>query len=86
VHEGNRPSSLVLFSRLDPATLGALIALYEHKVFTQSVLWGINAFDQWGVELGKKMAEAIAPLVAGRGVAESASLRATLEELARLRG
>ncbi len=56
MHEGNRPSSLLLFQRLDPATLGALIALYEHKVFTQSVVWGINAFDQWGVELGKKLA------------------------------
>ncbi len=67
VHAGNRPSSLLLFRRLDPATLGALIALYEHKVFTQSVVWGINAFDQWGVELGKKLAERIAPLVTGRG-------------------
>jgi glucose-6-phosphate isomerase len=85
VHEGNRPSSLLLFRQLDPATLGALIALYEHKVFTQSVVWGINAFDQWGVELGKRMAGAIAPLLAGHGVAGSASLRATLEGLARLR-
>ena len=56
VHPGSRPSSLVLFRRLDPATLGRLIALHEHRVFTQSVLWGINAFDQWGVELGKKLA------------------------------
>jgi glucose-6-phosphate isomerase len=86
VHEGNRPSSLLLFRRLDPATLGALIALYEHKVFTQSVVWGINAFDQWGVELGKKLAGTIAPLLAGQGIAESVSLRATLEQLARLRG
>jgi len=86
VHEGGRPSSLVLFRQLDPATLGALIAMYEHKVFTQSVLWGINAFDQWGVELGKKLAEVIAPLVVGNGRAQSLSLRATLEELARLRG
>jgi glucose-6-phosphate isomerase len=86
VHEGNRPANLLLFCRLDPATLGALIALYEHKVFTQSVVWGINAFDQWGVELGKKLAATIAPLVAGQGVAESASLRATLLQLARLRG
>jgi glucose-6-phosphate isomerase len=86
VHEGNRPSSLLLFRCLDPPTLGALIALYEHKVFTQSVVWGINAFDQWGVELGKKLAGTIAPLVAGQGVAESVSLRATLEQLARLRG
>jgi len=86
VHTGNRPSSLVLFRRLDPASLGALIALYEHKVFTQSIVWGINAFDQWGVELGKKLAERIAPLVTGKGVADSASLRATLARLARLRG
>jgi glucose-6-phosphate isomerase len=56
VHPGSRASSLVLFPRLDPATLGRLIALHEHRVFTQSVIWGINAFDQWGVELGKKLA------------------------------
>jgi glucose-6-phosphate isomerase len=86
VHEGNRPSSLVLFRRLDPATLGALIALYEHKVFTQSVVWGINAFDQWGVELGKKLAGTIAPLLAGQGTAQGVSLRSALEQLARLRG
>ena len=65
VHEGNRPGSLLTFRKLDPSTLGALIALYEHKVYAQSVVWGINAFDQWGVELGKKLAEAIAPLVRG---------------------
>jgi Glucose-6-phosphate isomerase len=63
VHPGGRPSSIVLFPRLDPATLGRLIALYEHKVFTQSVVWGINAFDQWGVELGKKLADQLAPAV-----------------------
>lgn len=63
IHPGNRPSSIVLFPRLGPKTLGRLIALYEHKVFTQSVIWGINAFDQWGVELGKKLAETLAPAV-----------------------
>ena len=63
IHQGNRPSTLVMFPRLDPATLGRLIALYEHKVFVQSVVWGINAFDQWGVELGKKLTEGIAPLI-----------------------
>ena len=63
VHPGNRPSSIVLFPRLGPKTLGRLIALYEHKVFTQSVIWDINAFDQWGVELGKKLAESLAPAV-----------------------
>src|SRR5690606_24632169 len=81
VHEGNRPSSLEIFPRIEPAALGALIAMYEHKVFTQSVVWGINAFDQWGVELGKKMASSIAPLVSGHGTAESVSLRETLEIL-----
>jgi glucose-6-phosphate isomerase len=63
VHPGNRPSSIILFPRLGPKTLGRLIALYEHKVFTQSVIWNINAFDQWGVELGKKLVESVAPLV-----------------------
>ncbi len=63
VHPGNRPSSIVLFQRLDPATLGRLIALYEHKVFVQSVLWDINPFDQWGVELGKKLADKLIPAV-----------------------
>jgi glucose-6-phosphate isomerase len=63
VHEGNRPSNIILFPRLGPRTLGKLIALYEHKVFVQSVVWGINAFDQWGVELGKKLAEGVAPQI-----------------------
>lgn len=63
LHPGNRPSSLLLFPRLGPRTLGKLIALYEHKVFVQSVIWGINAFDQWGVELGKKMADALVPVL-----------------------
>ena len=56
---GNRPSNTILMDALNPATLGALIALYEHKVFTQGVLWGVNSFDQWGVELGKVMARNI---------------------------
>jgi glucose-6-phosphate isomerase len=63
VHVGDRPSTLIIFSRLDPASLGKLVALYEHKVFTQGVIWGINSFDQWGVELGKKLAESLVPLV-----------------------
>jgi len=56
VHPGNRPSNIILFDKLTPRSLGALIALYEQKVFVQSVIWGINPFDQWGVELGKGMA------------------------------
>jgi glucose-6-phosphate isomerase len=65
VFEGNRPSNSILFRRLDPATLGKLIALYEHKIFTQGVLWDINSFDQWGVELGKQLAKVILPQLAG---------------------
>ncbi len=66
VHPGNRPSTLIFFEQLDPRTLGKLVALYEHKVYVQSVLWNINPFDQWGVELGKKMATAMAPAVTAR--------------------
>ncbi|MBM4373396.1 MAG: glucose-6-phosphate isomerase, partial [Deltaproteobacteria bacterium] len=58
---GNRPTTSILFRRLDPRTLGRLIALYEHKIFVQGILWNINSFDQWGVELGKKLAAAILP-------------------------
>ena len=61
VFEGNRPSNTILAERLLPATLGALIALYEHSVFTQGVIWGIDSFDQWGVELGKVLAQRLLP-------------------------
>ncbi len=61
VMEGNRPSNTILAERLDPETLGALVALYEHSVFTQGAVWGIDSFDQWGVELGKELAKAIIP-------------------------
>ena len=64
VMPGNRPSSVLLAERLTPATLGALVALYEHSVFTQAAIWGINPFDQWGVELGKELASRIAPELA----------------------
>ncbi len=57
ISPGSRPSTLIAFARLDPPTLGRLLALYEHKVFTQGVLWGINSFDQWGVEFGKRLTE-----------------------------
>jgi len=61
---GNRPSTVLLLDRLDPASLGALVAMYEHRVFCAGALWGINSFDQWGVELGKVLAKDIAPRLA----------------------
>ncbi len=61
VMEGNRPSSVILAERLTPHSLGALVALYEHSVFTQGAIWGIDSFDQWGVELGKQLAKQIIP-------------------------
>ena len=61
IFPGNRPTNTLLFDRLDPHTLGMLIALYEHKVFVQGVVWNINSFDQWGVELGKQLAGKILP-------------------------
>ncbi|MFZ1608676.1 MAG: glucose-6-phosphate isomerase [Rhodoferax sp.] len=65
VFDGNRPSNTILAERLTPATLGALIALYEHSVFTQGVIWGIDSFDQWGVELGKVLAQRVLPELDG---------------------
>jgi glucose-6-phosphate isomerase len=86
VHEGNRPSNLLLFRQLDPATLGRLIALYEHSVFVQSAVWGINAYDQWGVELGKKLCEHFLPFVRNPAApAAPASLMGALGFLARER-
>jgi glucose-6-phosphate isomerase len=67
VFEGNRPTSTILADRLTPAVLGSLVALYEHSVFTQGVIWGIDSFDQWGVELGKALAQRIAGELRGDG-------------------
>jgi glucose-6-phosphate isomerase len=61
---GNRPSTFFLLERLDPAALGALIALHEHRVFTSGAIWDINSFDQWGVELGKVLAKDLTPRLA----------------------
>ncbi|MDB6089433.1 MAG: pgi [Gammaproteobacteria bacterium] len=88
VHQGSRPNTICLFERLDPATLGSLIALYEHKVFTQGVIWGINSFDQWGVELGKKLAEQLIPAVQDPAAAHAvppavAKLLTSIHELRR---
>lgn len=67
VFPGNRPTNSILFKKLTPRTLGSLIAMYEHKIFVQGVVWGVNSFDQWGVELGKQLAKAILPELAGEG-------------------
>uniref|UniRef100_A0A3P8SSD3 Glucose-6-phosphate isomerase n=1 Tax=Amphiprion percula TaxID=161767 RepID=A0A3P8SSD3_AMPPE len=61
VFQGNRPTNSIIFKKLTPYTLGALIAMYEHKIFVQGVMWEINSFDQWGVELGKQLAKKIEP-------------------------
>ena len=65
VFTGNRPTNSILFPKLTPRTLGLLIALYEHKIFTQGIVWDINSFDQWGVELGKQLAKKILPELEG---------------------
>ena len=82
-HPGNQPSTTIVLPRLEPHSLGALLALYEHKVFVQGVVWGVNSFDQWGVELGKAMAQELAPALAG-GIAVAAD-SSTRELLARVR-
>ncbi len=82
---GNRPSNTLLVKRLDAFTLGMLIALYEHKVFVQGVIWDINSFDQWGVELGKEMATALAPALDGAAAATDASSAALIEAWRRMR-
>ena len=79
--DGNRPTNSIVVEQVAPRTLGALIALYEHKIFTQGIIWGINSFDQWGVELGKKLAGVIlGELTAGEaGDGHDASTRALLD-------
>ena len=67
VFSGNRPSITILYRKLDPRTLGRLIALYEHRVFVEGAICNINSFDQWGVELGKELATSLAPIVADFG-------------------
>ncbi len=71
IFPGNRPSNTLLFDKLDPHTLGMLIALYEHKVFVQGVIWNINSFDQWGVEFGKQLAGKLLPELQGKHLASS---------------
>jgi glucose-6-phosphate isomerase len=71
VFDGNRPTTTILYDRLTPFALGRLIALYEHKIFTQGIVWNINSFDQWGVELGKQLAKVILPELGAAGAASS---------------
>jgi len=89
VTEGNRPTNMILTERLDPATLGSLVALYEHSVFTQGAIWTIDSFDQWGVELGKVLAVRIIPEL-HRGIeptlGHDASTNALIGRYRRLRG
>ncbi len=80
-YPGNRPSTLLLLDALTPQSLGMLVALYEHSVYLQSVLWGINAFDQFGVELGKQVASRLLPAVRGEGEAEDPVTRALLAQI-----
>ncbi len=86
-HPGNRPSNTILFERLTPESLGQLIALYEHKVFVQGVIWGINSFDQFGVELGKRLADSVSGAVSGSAeyAGENGSTIGLLARIGRLK-
>ncbi len=89
VFEGNRPSSILLADRLTPEMLGRLVALYEHSVFTQGVIWNIDSFDQWGVELGKVLAKRIIPELESRspvGLAHDSSTNALIRRYRKMRG
>lgn len=84
---GNRPSNTLLYRKLDPETLGMLIALYEHKVFVEGAVWDINSFDQWGVELGKALATRLVPVVEGEAAADmlDSSTRGLVERFGALK-
>jgi glucose-6-phosphate isomerase len=68
---GNRPTTSILFPKVTPKTLGMLVAMYEHKIFTQGIVWDIHSFDQWGVELGKQLAKKIEPELEAKGEVKS---------------
>jgi len=87
VFAGNRPTTSILVKRIDPRTLGMLIALYEHKVFIQGIIWGINSFDQWGVELGKQLANTILPALKDDASTDDhdASTQGLIDHIKRLR-
>jgi glucose-6-phosphate isomerase len=80
-YAGGRPSTMILLDSLTPRSLGALLALYEHSVYLQAVMWGINPFDQFGVELGKQVANRLLPAVNGESEANDAVTRALLAEI-----
>jgi glucose-6-phosphate isomerase len=88
VFPGNRPTNSLLYRKLTPRTLGRLIALYEHKVFVQGVIWNVNSYDQWGVELGKQLAKAILPEIKAKGPVAShdASTNGLMNHCKALRG
>jgi glucose-6-phosphate isomerase len=85
VFEGNRPTNTLVVNALTPHTLGQLVALYEHKVFTQGTIWHINSFDQWGVELGKALANRIMPELEATGEPELQHDSSTNELIRRYR-
>jgi glucose-6-phosphate isomerase len=71
VFSGDRPTNSIMVQRINPATLGALVAMYEHKIFVQGIIWNINSYDQWGVELGKQLAKVILPELNGTSTVAS---------------
>jgi glucose-6-phosphate isomerase len=85
--EGNKPTTSILYPKLTPHMLGRLIALYEHKIFTQGIVWNINSFDQWGVELGKQLAKAILPQIGSEAPVEShdSSTNGLIDRINRMR-
>jgi len=86
VFTGNRPTNSILVKKITPRALGSLIAMYEHKIFTQGIVWNINSFDQWGVELGKQLAQRIVPeLESDAPVTHDSSTNALIRRYRRLR-
>ncbi|MBO6807028.1 MAG: glucose-6-phosphate isomerase [Thalassospira sp.] len=88
VFDGNKPSTMILYKQLDPFTLGRLVAMYEHKIFVQGIIWNVNSYDQWGVELGKQLAKELLPMVEGKEDAgtRDASTAGLIKRLHGLRG
>lgn len=84
-YPGSRPSTLLLFEKLDAVTLGKLVALYEHKVYVQGVVWDVNSFDQWGVQLGKRLASQLTPSVTNAGHGDPLTMAGVLSKLRSLR-